>query len=123
MRGIGAKSVQVSLVVLVGIVLVALGAGLWAGNASAIGAKRMHVLTGQARLLNADGLTVFDTGDPDEQQSFYARGVWFRENETVEHGRLGCLRLQRDVPVTIGWTSVRRPGGGSFGVVAWVDCG
>lgn len=122
MRDLVRRRVQVPVTACVVALLVALALGCWVGTASPLGTKHMHVLTGHARLMNHDGLVAFETGDPDEQKSFYAPGTWFEETALAERSPYSCLRYQRDVPVRIGWTTVKRPDGGSFDTVTWVDC-
>lgn len=105
------------------VAVVALLVGAWLGNSTHFGAKNLTVLTGEARLHNTDNwLTSFDTGDPDEQLSFYANAVSWTDGTFGGDGGAPCLRVGEVADVRVGYTHVDFPDGGSRPVVAWVEC-
>lgn len=117
------RKIELPLATLVAVLLVVLAGGLWAGNTSALGAKRMHETTGVAMLHNQDNwLTSFDAGDASEQHVFHGDQIWWESGSESGEGRVPCLRVGRQVPVRIGWTWVTGPNGGRHQVVSWVEC-
>jgi hypothetical protein len=87
------------------------------------GTKRLKVKTGEAFLHNTDNwLSSFDTGDPDDQLTFYANAVDWSSPSSGGSGRPPCLVEGRAVPVRVGYTRVTYEGGGAREIIAWIDC-
>ena len=123
MPGLTRRKIELPPAALAAVLLVVLAGGLWAGNTSALGAKRMHEATGVALLHNQDnGLTSFETGDGSEQHAFDGDQIWWESGSEGGEGRVPCLRVGEQVPVRIGWTWVAGPNGGRHQVVGWVEC-
>jgi hypothetical protein len=117
------KTRSVSWLVLLVVATVALALGLFLGNSTPFGSKKLTVLEGRAFLGNTENwLTSFDTGSPDDQMSFRANAVAWSDGS--EHGDDSppCLKEGRSVPVKVGYTWVDLPDGGRMPVVAWVEC-
>jgi len=102
----------------------ALALGMVLGNHVSYGTKRLKVKTGEAFLHNTDNwLSSFDTGDPDDQLTFYANAVdWSSSRFSGGSGRPPCLVEGRAVAVRVGYTRVAYEGGGAREIIAWVEC-
>ena len=88
MPGLTRRKIELPLASLVAVLLVVLAGGLWAGNTSALGAKRMHEAAGVAMLHNQDNwLTSFDTEDASEQHVFYSDQIWWESGSESGQGR------------------------------------
>lgn len=123
MTGLTRRKIELPVAALVAVLVVVLAGGLWAGNTSALGAKRMHEATGVAMLHNQDNwLTSFDAEDGSEQHVFHGDQIWWESGSETGESRVPCLRVGKQVPVRIGWTWVAGPNGGRHQVVSWVEC-
>lgn len=117
------RRVKLSLAGLVATTALSGGAGFALSQNIPYGDRPMLLMDGEARLHNKQNwLTSVDNAETGEQLSFHAEAVAWSAASSHGEGPPPCLRVGRDVPVRVGYTSIELPDGGSRQVVAWVRC-